>query len=142
MGRVRAGWGWIKEQGGHPVDVDTRVRAIVYVAGIWGGAIAPVFFLLYYTWVCNWWENPTGRTLAALDLCILALRADRLSQAFHHHHAVSLRPGDWLVAIVNLAIPLVILYRIGAFESKRRMLKRQARQSAETLRLVTMRTVP
>ena len=123
------------------MGTDSTLQAVVYVAGVWGGMIVPAIFAVYYTCVARWWKNPTGRTIIALDLCILALRAVRIDEAFTKHSPI-LAPGDWIVALAMICIPLAILYRMYAFERKRRLLKRQAAVSAATLRLIQTGLVP
>jgi hypothetical protein len=121
---------------------DPRVQVVVYVLGVWGGAILPALFLIYYTWIAKWWDNPTGRTIVALDVVILLLRVDRLYGAWQYHTAIDPRVSDWFAALVMAAVPVIIGYRMFAFERKRRLLKRQARVSATTLALVASQLRP
>jgi hypothetical protein len=122
------------------MEAMSDLRAVIYAVGIWGGVIVPVAFAIYYSFIADWWRNPTGRTVIALDVCIFALRAERLGEFFRHHDHFT--PVDWLVAGVNLAIPLIILYRMGSYELKRRTMKRQARETAERLKLIFTGLVP
>lgn len=119
-----------------------NIRTLVYVVGVWGGAIVPIVFAIYYSIIADWWKTPSGRTIVALDLCIFALRADRLGEFFRGPGNAPLTPTDWIVAVVNMAIPLIIAYRLFAYEAKRQRLKRAARKSAEILKLTATGLVP
>lgn len=123
------------------MGADPRLQGIVYAAGVWGGMIVPAIFAVYYTCVARWWKNPTGRTIMALDLCILTLRAVQVDDIFTMHKPL-VTPHDWLVALAAACIPVIIAYRMYAFERKRRLLHRQARVSAATLQLIQTGLVP
>jgi hypothetical protein len=124
------------------VDIDVGIKTAIYVVGVWGGAIVPIAFAIYYTLIANWWETPSGRTIVGLDLCIWLLRVDRITDFYRYPGHAHLRQADWIVAIVNLAIPCIIGYRLVAFEAKRQRMKRQARETAEKLKLLLTGLVP
>lgn len=120
---------------------DPRVQAVIMALGIWGGVTVPLLFAVYYTCIARWWESPLGRTLIALDLCVMLLRAERLA-GFWFHGAAALGPADWVVSIAMLAIPVIIGYRMISFERKRRRMKREARKTAEVVNLILTGLVP
>lgn len=122
--------------------VNPRVQIIVLIVGVWGGAIAPIVFAIYYTIIANWWSTVAGRTIMAMDLIIGTIRLDRLDNMLHHSERYVLGHSDWLIALAMCAIPAVIFYRIGAFEARRRRVKSNARKSAEALSLVATGLVP
>lgn len=89
------------------------------------GVIVPVLFVAYYTWIAKWWRNPTGRSLVALDLCILMIRFPRSVELLHDPSREVFGPTDWVIVAASVAIPLVILSRMLAFEKMRRRAKRR-----------------
>ena len=121
---------------------DPQFQALILIVGVWGGAIAPVVFAVYYTCIARWWENPLGRTLIALDLCIGALRWARLEELFDHQVRSMTGPADWLVTVAMLCIPAVIIWRMAGFERKRRRMKREARKAAEVVSLLATGLLP
>lgn len=120
---------------------DPRVQAFILVVGVWGGVIIPAVFAAYYTCIARWWENSLGRTIIALDLCILTLRVTRLDELWHYG-ARALGPADWVATLAMLAMPGIIGWRLAAFERKRRRMKREAKKTAEVLKLVLTGLVP
>jgi hypothetical protein len=84
-------------------------RDIIDVA-VWAGAIAPLIFLVVYTRRCDWYSNPAGRSIVALDILLMAISLpSALLRAF---------PGlvfgswyQWITVIALSMVPVVVIYR-------------------------------
>lgn len=105
-------------------DVTSTLRAI----GIVGGSIIPVLFLIQYSYIANWLRTPAGRSMVAMTICIwlcCAPLAIRLADADGPNRLA-------IVSAVGLAcVPLVILYRMVAFERQRRRIRRRAQSAID-----------
>lgn len=96
---------------------------------VWAGAIIPVLFFVHYTWVMRvkWWRTVNGRCMIALDfalwIIVAPLAVSLADPRYVHHHS-----GDFtwsIVAGLGLA-PMVVSYRMIAFERMRRRRGRRA----------------
>ena len=93
-------------------------QGIIEDVGIWGGATIPIVFIIQYTYLADWWRSETGKAIVALDACVwLATVPLALELA---HVPIPDAVFEWAAAIGVFCVPFVILYRIGAFEVKRR----------------------
>lgn len=92
---------------------------VVTDCAIWTGvAIAPIF-VIYYTWLARWWRNATGRSVVALDVAawlVLLPVAITLADPSAKNDPILM----WIKVGALLCVPLVILYRLVAFERVRR----------------------
>lgn len=93
--------------------------------GVWAGATIPILFLIQYTILAKWWRNATGRAIVALDACVWM------------YFFLTLLPGDytdhWAGAMAILAAPVIIIYRMFAFEAQRRLMKRRMQEQADAV---------
>lgn len=124
------------------LDIDMHLQYQLMVVATIAGVVAPVAFALYYTWICDWWRNPTGRSIMALDACILLLRFPRSIELLHDPSNQVFGPIDWVMTGAALLLPLVILYRMAAFERIRRHEKRKRESEAAVRALLTMHSHP
>jgi len=104
-----------------------HLQRAVTIIGIWGGVVAPLLFLVQYTWIARWWRTSNGRLIVALDICICLARIPRLRELAHGSYHFDY---NWVEVLATLAIPSIILWRMWVFEKKRRQ-KRSARYARE-----------
>lgn len=95
------------------------MQSIIEDCSIWMGVIVPIIFLIYYTWLAHWWRNATGRAIVALDLSLLLILAP-VTANLVDPGVLERTTHGWVVTVGLILVPVVILYRLAAFEGVRR----------------------
>jgi hypothetical protein len=112
------------------MNTDPDVQQALIVVAAWAGVAIPILFAVQYTYLARWWQKPFGRTVMALDALLVLERVTRVYAWLHHHSVIATAQTDWMTVCVQLAIPLVITWRMVEFERERRHQKRRELQTA------------